>query len=115
MLDFSESEQLEYYQERYRKSTVRQNRRGNLIARQLEALSSLEQLVGLLPRVDDPLDNWLHPDLAVRLNDAGLRPCANWLHASMGSVFGGVQGFKPSARGFPVEDVVCRAGRCRRP
>lgn len=73
LLDFSESEQLEYYQERYGKSTGRQNRRANLIARQLDALSWLEQLVGSPPQADDPLDAWLHPDLAVRLNDAGLR------------------------------------------
>lgn len=72
LLDFSEAEQLEYYQERYGKSTGRQNRRASLIARQLEALGWLEQLVGGPPRADDPLDAWLHPDLAVRLNEAGL-------------------------------------------
>lgn len=72
LLDFSEAEQLEYYQQHYGNTTSRQSRRARLITRQLEALNWLETLVGSPPQADDPLSAWLHPDLAIRLHAAGL-------------------------------------------
>jgi site-specific recombinase XerD len=72
LLDFSEAEQLEYYQERYGTGTQRQSRRARLIDRQLEALAWLERLVSLPPQDSDAVSSWLHPDLAARLEAAGI-------------------------------------------
>jgi site-specific recombinase XerD len=70
--DFSESEQITQYQEHYGNATQRQSRRARLIARQLEALFWLEKLVAQPPLAGDAIASWLHPDLVVRLEGAGL-------------------------------------------
>ncbi|HEX7635790.1 MAG TPA: phage integrase family protein [Noviherbaspirillum sp.] len=72
LLDFSETEQLEYYEAEYGSRTQRQSRRAHLIARQLDALAWLERLVAQPPQAGDAIASWLHPDLAVRLEVAGI-------------------------------------------
>lgn len=72
LLDFSEAEQLEYYEAEYGSRTQRQSRRARLIARQLDALAWLERLVAQPPQAGDALASWLHPDLSTRLEDAGV-------------------------------------------
>ncbi len=70
---FSEAEQLEHFIARYGRQSTRQNRRSRLIAKQLAALDWLEQLVAEPPRQDDPVDAWLHPDLAGHLKSARIK------------------------------------------
>lgn len=70
---FSEAEQLEHFIARYGRQSTRQNRRSRLIAKQLAALDWLEQLVTEPPRQDDPVDAWLHPDLAAHLKSARIK------------------------------------------
>lgn len=70
--EFSQTEQLQQYQARYGNRSGRQTRRARLIARQLEALSWLERLVAQPPQSGDAVASWLHPDLVVRLEAAGL-------------------------------------------
>lgn len=72
MEDFSEAEQLEAYQAKYGNATQRASRRARVIARQLDALKWLENLVAEPPRAQDAVSSWLHPDLAWRLEAAGL-------------------------------------------
>ena len=86
MEDFSEEEQIEAYTAAYpplgtrtrgavaasRRADPRAARRERLVARQLEALRWLEDLVAQDPRPDDRVDAWLHPVLAQRLIRAGL-------------------------------------------
>lgn len=93
MEDFSEDEQLEAYVAAYpavpsaalpaaprggaqaeaRAAARRASRRARLIARQLEALRWLEDLVAQEPRSGDGVAAWLHPALAQRLERAGLQ------------------------------------------
>lgn len=70
--DFSHTEQLEQYQEQYGTATQRQSRRSRLIAKQLDALRWLENLVAQPPQAGDALASWLHPDLADHLEHAGI-------------------------------------------
>lgn len=86
MEDFSEEEQLEAYAAAYpadlrsgarapseaRAAGQRASRRARLIARQLEALRWLEDLVAREPQPGDSVAAWLHPVLAERLERAGL-------------------------------------------
>lgn len=72
MEDFSEAEQLEAYLQEYGDATQRAARRARLIARQLDALLWLENLVAEPPQAGDAVASWLHPDLAGRLEAAGL-------------------------------------------
>lgn len=72
LLDFSEAEQLEYYEAEYGARTQRQSRRARLTARQLDALAWLERLTAQPPQSDDAVASWLHPDLATRLETAGV-------------------------------------------
>lgn len=76
--DFSVEEQLVAYQERYGKATQRQSRRRRLIARQLEALEWLEQVIIDIEtaRPGDDLSRWLNPVLAKRLSQAGINSVA---------------------------------------
>jgi site-specific recombinase XerD len=76
LTDFSEAEQLAAYDAEHGNTTGRGSRRARLIGRQLEALRWLEGLVAEPPRADDGLASWLHPDLAVRLEWAGLTTLA---------------------------------------
>ncbi len=72
LVDFSEREQLEQYQAQYGSATHQQSRRRRLIARQLDALAWLERLVAQPPQGGDAIASWLHPDLVVHLEAAGL-------------------------------------------
>jgi len=71
--DFSQAEQLAAYEAEYGNATQRKSRRARLLARQLETLRWLEELVAEPPRADDEVAAWLHPDLAARLGCAGIR------------------------------------------
>jgi site-specific recombinase XerD len=75
--DFTQREQLAQYQVHYGSATRRQARRGRLIARQLDALAWLEQLVAQPPQSGDAVAAWLHPDLAARLEAAGILTIRN--------------------------------------
>jgi site-specific recombinase XerD len=70
--DFAEAEQLAAYEAEHGSSTQRSGRRARLIGRQLETLRWLEGLAAEPPRADDDVGAWLHPDLAGRLERAGL-------------------------------------------
>lgn len=73
LLDFSEAEQLEQYHAHFGARTQRESRRARLIAKQLEAIAWLESLVTHAPpRAADMLATWLHPDLAMHLEAAGI-------------------------------------------
>jgi site-specific recombinase XerD len=70
--EFSETEQLEHYQARYGSANRNQSRRTRLIAKQLEALLWLENLVAQVPQSQDAVRMWLNPDLARHLERAGI-------------------------------------------
>lgn len=70
--DFSQAEQIEHYQTRYGNLRTTQSRRRRLIGKQLEALHWLETLAVQPPLADDPVSAWFNPDLAHRLEAAGL-------------------------------------------
>lgn len=70
--DFSQAEQIEHYQSRYGSQRATQSRRRRLISKQLEALHWLEALAVQPPLADDPVSAWFNPDLAQRLEAAGL-------------------------------------------
>ena len=70
--DFSQAEQIAAYEAEYGSASQRQRRRGQLIARQLDALRWLESLVSQPPRAGDAVASWLNPLLAGRLEAAGV-------------------------------------------
>lgn len=70
--DFAEADQLAAYEAMYGDTTQRGTRRARLIGRQLETLRWLEGLIAEPPRAGDDVHSWLHPDLAARLERAGL-------------------------------------------
>lgn len=70
--EFSQAEQLDYYREQYGTAPGAASRRRRVIARQLDALRWLEELVAVPPRPEDPPGFWIHPDIAHRLEAAGL-------------------------------------------
>ncbi|VTU45108.1 site-specific tyrosine recombinase XerC (plasmid) [Variovorax sp. SRS16] len=80
MEDFSETEQLEAYEEAYPPSasggrggqgaSAQPTRRARVIERQLEALRWLQGLVAQDPRPGDRVGAWLNPSLASRLERA---------------------------------------------
>ena len=83
MEEFSEAEQIEAYEAAHPRVLGRAgqgggggsaptSRRARVIARQLEALRWLENLVAQEPRPADGVAAWLHPALAERLERAGL-------------------------------------------
>ncbi|RZI40340.1 int, tyrosine-based site-specific recombinase [Herbaspirillum sp. HC18] len=72
LADFSEAEQLAAFEEAFGSATHRQSRRARLLAKQLDALRWLEDLVAEPPQAGDALAAWLHPDLATRLEAAGV-------------------------------------------
>jgi site-specific recombinase XerD len=74
--DFSQDEQLEAYEAEFGKATQRTSRRARVIARQLEALRWLEQLVAQPPRPGDPVASWFAPAIADRLESAGIATLA---------------------------------------
>ena len=77
MEDFSEAEQREAYVEAFGAGTDRNSRRSRLIARQLEALRWLEQLVAQEPGAGDGVAAWFSPSIAGRLEKAGLHTLAD--------------------------------------
>lgn len=74
--DFSEAEQLAAYDAEHGNATGGGVRRARLIGRQLETLRWLEGLVAEPPRARDAVSAWLHPDLAARLEKAGMTSLA---------------------------------------
>ena len=74
--DYSQAEQVAAYEAHYEAHLANQagHQRGRqrLLKRQLEALRWLETLVSKPPSKTDPLRSWLHPQLSVRLETAGL-------------------------------------------
>lgn len=70
--DFSEREQIDAYTSEYGSQSRKDSRRTRLIRRQLEALQWLESLVAEPPRAGDAIGAWLHPQLAERMEAAGL-------------------------------------------
>lgn len=70
--EFSEAEQLEIYREHYGAISTRQSRRSRIVARQLEALRWLEELAVQPPKAEDPVNGWLSPELAERLEAASI-------------------------------------------
>lgn len=70
--DFPVAEQMEHYREAYGDGDQRASRRARLIAKQLDALRWLEGLVAEHPRAGDAVSAWLHPDLAQRIEAAGI-------------------------------------------
>ncbi|GIZ52861.1 phage integrase family protein [Noviherbaspirillum aridicola] len=70
--EFSQAEQLDFYREVYGIAPTGAARRRRVIARQLEALRWLEELVAEPPRAQDPPRSWIHPDIAARLEQAGI-------------------------------------------
>ena len=75
--NFSESEQLQLYQQRYAVSARSHSRQARLLARQLDALNWLQQTIAQAPQPCDPIANWIHPDLAAHLARAGLHRLAD--------------------------------------
>ena len=72
MEDFGEAEQRQAYVEAFGAGTPKNSRRARLIARQLEALRWLEQLVAQDPGSGDGVAAWFAPSIAARLEIAGL-------------------------------------------
>jgi site-specific recombinase XerD len=70
--DFSEADQIEAFEAEFGKASVRQGRRAKLIARQLDALRWLEQLVAQPPRAGDAVAAWLNPNVSGRLEAVGI-------------------------------------------
>lgn len=70
--DFSTAEQLAAYEEAHGQARRGGSRRSRLIARQLEALRWLEDLEAQDPKPGDPVSAWLSPNLANRLELAGV-------------------------------------------
>jgi integrase len=77
MEDFSEAEQLEAYEAAFSSGgDHRGSRRKRLIARQLEALRWLEQMVAQEPGAQDGVGAWFAPAIAERLERARLTTLA---------------------------------------
>lgn len=72
LTDFSQAEQLEFFRERFGAAPGSASRRRRVIARQLDALRWLEELVAVPPKADDPPSSWIHPDIADRLESTGI-------------------------------------------
>lgn len=70
--DFSQSEQIEAYEEECGKASQRQSRRARLVQKQLEALRWLEGLVSQPPGAGDSVAAWLNPSVATKLEAAGV-------------------------------------------
>lgn len=75
--NFSESEQLQQYQQHYPAHPRAHSRHARLMARQLDALNWLQQIIAQAPQPDDPIANWIHPGLAIHLARAGLQRLAD--------------------------------------
>ncbi|RYE73219.1 MAG: hypothetical protein EOO81_01200 [Oxalobacteraceae bacterium] len=69
---FAQDEQIDAYLSAFPTAASGQKRRAGLLAKQLDALRWLEELVAQPPSSGDPIASWLHPDLARHLEAAGL-------------------------------------------
>lgn len=69
---FAQEEQIDAYLSAYPTAAAGQKRRARLLAKQLDALRWLEELVAQPPGAGDPVASWLNPDLAGHLQAAGL-------------------------------------------
>jgi site-specific recombinase XerD len=69
---FPIEDQIAAYTEAFGTPTVKEKRSARLLRRQLEALSWLEQLVAEAPGPDDGVRAWMRPELAARLDEAGI-------------------------------------------
>lgn len=97
--DFSQAEQIEHYQSRYGSQRATQSRRRRLISKQLEALHWLEALAVQPPLADDPVAAWFNPDLAQRLEAAGLTTLRSLLERINGIGFRWWVGVKAIGKG----------------
>ncbi|WP_051516946.1 phage integrase family protein [Herbaspirillum sp. RV1423] len=108
MEDFSEAEQLEAFHEAYGADagTQKQSRRARLIAKQLDVLRWLENLVAEPPRAGDGVGAWLHPDRAQRLIAAGVETLAQLVEHINGVGRGWTRRFKAigAGKGEPILD-----------
>ena len=69
---FAQDEQIDAYLSAFPTAASGQKRRAGLLAKQLDALRWLEELVAQPPSSGDPIASWLHPDLARHLEATGL-------------------------------------------
>ncbi len=74
--EFSQTEQLAAYQDVYGTPDAQLRRRARLIAKQLESLRWLEDLVAQPPLAGDAVASWLNPTLAGRLEAVGIMTLA---------------------------------------
>jgi integrase len=72
MEEFAEMEVEAAYIEEYGAGVVGLSRRAELIARQIEALRWLEDLVAEAPRATHTVGNWFMPELAARMEKANI-------------------------------------------
>ena len=70
--EFSQTEQVAAYEVEYGKATARQRRRSILIAKQLEALRWIEELIAQSPQAGDAVVAWLNPGLSRHLEAADI-------------------------------------------
>ena len=70
--EFSQAEQVAAYEVEYGKATARQRRRSILIAKQLEALRWIEELIAQSPQAGDAVVAWLNPGLSRHLEAADI-------------------------------------------
>lgn len=78
--DFPQAEQLAAWRAEHGGDGRRgRDRRARVVARQLDALAWLERQVAQPPRAADAVADWLHPQLATRLEAAGIDTLARLL------------------------------------
>ncbi len=70
--DFSETEQIEAYKKAYGQTTGQRSRKKKLIERQVAAINWIEGLAAQEPRAGDKVSEWLSPNIASRLELAGM-------------------------------------------
>lgn len=75
--EFSQADQTAAYESAFGKASVRQQRRARLIAKQLDTLLWLQDLVAQSPGGGDAVAAWLHPTLAAHLEAAHLLTLAD--------------------------------------
>ena len=76
LTEFSQADQLKAYEDAHGTPDAQARRRARLIAKQLESLRWLEQLVAQPPLAGDAVASWLNPTLAGRLEKVGIMTLA---------------------------------------
>jgi len=76
LAEFSQAEQLKAYEDAHGTPDAQARRRARLIAKQLESLRWLEELVAQPPLAGDAVASWLNPTLADRLEKVGIMTLA---------------------------------------